>query len=261
MFEDNTKAWSGDHCVDPLLVPGVLFSNRKIDGGRSRDRGYGAHALCDCSASNRPAWMEGKPVSCVLKCAAARPYCFCCCCGLPRQSQRKVIVLGVDGMDPGFVERHWDALPESGRSASRRVHAARDHDAAAESGGMVDLHHRPGSSGHGIFDFVHRDPATLQPYSSMQDRRGPVQLAIGPYILPLSSRGSCRFGKGGLLANPVRAWHTGHDHAHARKLSASQRGRELSGMGTPDLRGTLGTFSFYTDDPEEWRVRLPEAAS
>lgn len=30
VFEDNTKAWSGDHCVDPRLVPGVLFSNRKI---------------------------------------------------------------------------------------------------------------------------------------------------------------------------------------------------------------------------------------
>ncbi len=30
IFEDNLKAWSGDHCVDPRLVPGVLFSNRKI---------------------------------------------------------------------------------------------------------------------------------------------------------------------------------------------------------------------------------------
>jgi predicted AlkP superfamily phosphohydrolase/phosphomutase len=30
VFEDNLKAWSGDHCVDPRLVPGVLFSNRKI---------------------------------------------------------------------------------------------------------------------------------------------------------------------------------------------------------------------------------------
>ena len=26
IFEDNLKAWSGDHCVDPRLVPGVLFS-------------------------------------------------------------------------------------------------------------------------------------------------------------------------------------------------------------------------------------------
>jgi len=30
IFEDNIKAWSGDHCVDPRLVPGVLFSNKKI---------------------------------------------------------------------------------------------------------------------------------------------------------------------------------------------------------------------------------------
>ena len=30
LFEDNTKHWSGDHCVDPALVPGILFSNRKI---------------------------------------------------------------------------------------------------------------------------------------------------------------------------------------------------------------------------------------
>jgi predicted AlkP superfamily phosphohydrolase/phosphomutase len=30
VFEDNLKAWSGDHCVDPRLVPGVLFCNRKI---------------------------------------------------------------------------------------------------------------------------------------------------------------------------------------------------------------------------------------
>ncbi len=31
IFEDNLKAWSGDHCIDPRLVPGVLFCNRKIE--------------------------------------------------------------------------------------------------------------------------------------------------------------------------------------------------------------------------------------
>jgi predicted AlkP superfamily phosphohydrolase/phosphomutase len=31
VFEDNTKAWSGDHCVDPRIVPGVFFSSRPID--------------------------------------------------------------------------------------------------------------------------------------------------------------------------------------------------------------------------------------
>ncbi|MBI2478307.1 MAG: alkaline phosphatase family protein [Planctomycetia bacterium] len=30
VFHANTKAWSGDHCVDPSLVPGVLFCNRPL---------------------------------------------------------------------------------------------------------------------------------------------------------------------------------------------------------------------------------------
>lgn len=29
VFENNTKSWSGDHCIDPKLVPGILFSNLK----------------------------------------------------------------------------------------------------------------------------------------------------------------------------------------------------------------------------------------
>ncbi|MBP7836352.1 MAG: alkaline phosphatase family protein [Candidatus Omnitrophica bacterium] len=30
LIEDNLKKWSGDHLFDPSLVPGVIFSNRKI---------------------------------------------------------------------------------------------------------------------------------------------------------------------------------------------------------------------------------------
>jgi predicted AlkP superfamily phosphohydrolase/phosphomutase len=30
IFEDNVKPWSGDHCIDPRLVPGVLFCSRAI---------------------------------------------------------------------------------------------------------------------------------------------------------------------------------------------------------------------------------------
>jgi predicted AlkP superfamily phosphohydrolase/phosphomutase len=33
VFEDNTKSWSGDHCMNPADVPGVFFSNRKIEAG------------------------------------------------------------------------------------------------------------------------------------------------------------------------------------------------------------------------------------
>jgi predicted AlkP superfamily phosphohydrolase/phosphomutase len=31
VFEDNVKAWSGDHCVDPRLVPGVFFCNYPVE--------------------------------------------------------------------------------------------------------------------------------------------------------------------------------------------------------------------------------------
>lgn len=30
MIEPNTQRWSGDHCIDPDLVPGILFSNWKL---------------------------------------------------------------------------------------------------------------------------------------------------------------------------------------------------------------------------------------
>jgi predicted AlkP superfamily phosphohydrolase/phosphomutase len=31
VFENNKKAWSGDHCIDPRHVPGVFFSSQKIN--------------------------------------------------------------------------------------------------------------------------------------------------------------------------------------------------------------------------------------
>jgi hypothetical protein len=40
--------------------------------------------------------------------------------------------------------------------------------------------------GHGVFDFVHRDPVTMQPFSSMAETEEPAyNLSIGPYRLPL----------------------------------------------------------------------------
>ena len=33
VFEDNSNPWSGDHCMDYTLVPGVLLSNRPIPIG------------------------------------------------------------------------------------------------------------------------------------------------------------------------------------------------------------------------------------
>jgi predicted AlkP superfamily phosphohydrolase/phosphomutase len=61
VFEDNCKAWSGDHCVDPHLVPGVLFCNRPIDADNPGIEDL-APTVMGLFGVNAPAWMEGKAV-------------------------------------------------------------------------------------------------------------------------------------------------------------------------------------------------------
>jgi predicted AlkP superfamily phosphohydrolase/phosphomutase len=61
VIEDNPKAWSGDHCVDPLLVPGVLFCSRAIDAVDPGIEDMAPTALWLFGVTP-PAWMEGKPV-------------------------------------------------------------------------------------------------------------------------------------------------------------------------------------------------------
>ena len=34
VIEDNTRSWSGDHSIDPELVPGVFFSNWVLNSDR-----------------------------------------------------------------------------------------------------------------------------------------------------------------------------------------------------------------------------------
>ncbi len=36
IFADNVRAWSGDHCVDPALVPGVLLTNARLAAANPR---------------------------------------------------------------------------------------------------------------------------------------------------------------------------------------------------------------------------------
>jgi hypothetical protein len=165
-----------------------------------------------------------------------------------------VIVIGVDGMDPGFVERHWAALPNLAR--------------LRDAGGLMRLGTTtpPQSpvawstfitgtdpAQHGMFDFVHRDPDTLQPLSSMGTTLEPAhELHIGPYLLPLSRARVQTFRVG----QPF--WRILSDHGipvtimrMPTNYPADPEGQELAGMGTPDLEGTFGTFTYYTDDPSQ----------
>jgi predicted AlkP superfamily phosphohydrolase/phosphomutase len=61
VFHDNTKAWSGDHCVDPSLIPGVLFCNHPIATEKCRLMDIGPTVL-DLYGVPVPEHMDGKPL-------------------------------------------------------------------------------------------------------------------------------------------------------------------------------------------------------
>jgi hypothetical protein len=58
IFHMNTKAWSGDHCVDPSVVPGVLFCNKPIDAQNPRLLDI-APTVLDLFGIATPEYMDG----------------------------------------------------------------------------------------------------------------------------------------------------------------------------------------------------------
>lgn len=165
----------------------------------------------------------------------------------------KVIVLGMDGMDPGFLERHWSDLPNLDRlrragEFKRLGTVMPPQSPVAWSTFITGMD--PG--GHGVFDFIHRKPETRTPFSSMGEAVGPSWvLPIGPYVLPLSRGKIETFRKGtafwDVLARrglPITILRMPMNFP-----PTADHDEEVSGMGTPDLRGTNGIYSFYTDAP------------
>jgi len=61
IFEDNVKAWSGDHCIDSELVPGIFFSNARVATERPRIIDIAPTAL-DLFGVAVPSYMEGRPL-------------------------------------------------------------------------------------------------------------------------------------------------------------------------------------------------------
>jgi predicted AlkP superfamily phosphohydrolase/phosphomutase len=61
VFEDNTKSWSGDHCMDPRLLPGVIFANKKIIASKPGLVDL-APTVLDLFGVNKPGYMEGRSI-------------------------------------------------------------------------------------------------------------------------------------------------------------------------------------------------------
>lgn len=168
---------------------------------------------------------------------------------------RSVIVLGFDGMDYTVTK----TLLERGRLPN----LAR----LARSGGFAPLGTSvPSQSpvawstfatgldagGHGIFDFVHRDPATFEPYLSTT-RTEPARwtLRLGRWQIPVSGGRieSLRKGQPFWEVLDSQGVETTVIRMPANFPPSGTAAYELSGMGTPDLLGTYGTFSFYSSIP------------
>ena len=58
IISDNKKAWSGDHCIHPDLVPGILFSNLKLEKSVANIIDLAPTTL-DLLGVDKPAYMEG----------------------------------------------------------------------------------------------------------------------------------------------------------------------------------------------------------
>jgi predicted AlkP superfamily phosphohydrolase/phosphomutase len=61
VFSDNTKSWSGDHCVDPRIVPGVFFCNRAITT-ESPNLLDIAPSVLSILGKEPPRYMQGRPL-------------------------------------------------------------------------------------------------------------------------------------------------------------------------------------------------------
>jgi hypothetical protein len=250
--------------LQSLLHPGERpFSSRSIDfiqiAYRPARIFHAPWLLWFCLASIMGAGLTGGKIlrRAVLPVFASLLFFMA---GCSRGPGTKMIVLGIDGMDPNFVERHWDALPnlralrDQGYFGRLRT-TAPPQSPVAWSTFITGLD----PDQHGIYDFVHRDPVTLAPFSSMSKTKdAKFVFPLGPYLLPLSSShvSSLRHG--------VPFWRILSDHGVpviVQHIPANyppeEAGKELAGMGTPDLLGTLGTFTFFTDDPLESARSLP----
>jgi predicted AlkP superfamily phosphohydrolase/phosphomutase len=60
VFCDNDRPWSGDHCVDPALVPGMLLMNRKLPDAVEPSILDFAPTILSLFGVPRPPYLDGK---------------------------------------------------------------------------------------------------------------------------------------------------------------------------------------------------------
>lgn len=155
---------------------------------------------------------------------------------------KKVIVIGLDGLEPKIVEPMLNAgeLPNLARLRALGGYTrVRTTFPAQTPVAWSTFATGTNPGGHGIFDFIRRDPHTYLPDLALNtyEQRSAflppkaINLRRGVTVWDLLT-------KAGIASVVLRCPCT----YPPDKLE----GRMLSGMGVPDLRGGLGTATFYT---------------
>ena len=168
---------------------------------------------------------------------------------------KKLIILGVDGMDPDLLTKFMaeGKMPNFAKLAAEGSYRRLGTSIPPQSPvAWSNLITGMNAGGHGIFDFIHRDPKTFQLYFSTSKVEGPKHSwKVGNWVIPLGG------GSAEQLRHGTAFWEILDQHhitnvvyrIPANFPPIDAKGKTLSGMGTPDLRGSYGTFTFYTDDP------------
>lgn len=169
----------------------------------------------------------------------------------------RLVIVGLDGMDPVLAEKFMaeGKLPNFSELRKTGCYAPLETtipsiSPVAWSSFMTGCH----PAKHNIFDFLSRDPKTYLPeLSSARIGKPKKVLSIGKYNIPLSKpeirgmRKSVPFwkilGENGIFSTILRIPITFPPEKF--------RGHLLSGMCVPDLKGSQGTFFFYTEDSEK----------
>ena len=173
----------------------------------------------------------------------------------------KVVILGLDGMEPSLAEKFMAEGKLPNLSRLKKDGAYQKLQTTIPSISPVAWSSFMTGSApakHNIFDFLSRDPKTYLPdLSSARIGKPKRVFNLGKYRIPLAKpeiRGLRRsvpfwkiLGDHGIFSTILRVPITFPPEKFAGHL--------LSGMCTPDLKGSQGTFSFYTSDPDKVRKR------
>ncbi|MFQ5458105.1 MAG: alkaline phosphatase family protein [Myxococcota bacterium] len=167
----------------------------------------------------------------------------------------KIVVLGFDGVDPDFLGR-WMAegkLPNLKRVADAGVFARLGSTNPPQSPvawSTFATGMNPGKTG--IYDFIRRDPTTYLPGVATSSVSPPTMkwgLWVSAPAEGHNPRRGQTFWKVASDAG-VRVTVVNLPYAFPPD-DLSGTGRQLSGLGTPDLLGTNSTFFYYGDDLDQ----------